>query len=82
MEYEAYLEKRVDVDAPHFEQSKETRESCFQCDDRLVCALFDVNELEYVAKRINGTQGMKILINVGNHLKSFLVELRIFDKEV
>jgi hypothetical protein len=44
------------------------RESCFQCDDRLVCALFDVDELEYVAKRIDGIQGMKILINVGNHL--------------
>jgi hypothetical protein len=45
---------------PRFEQSEETRESCFQCDDRLVCALFDVHELDYVAKRIDGTQGMKI----------------------
>jgi hypothetical protein len=76
------LERRVDVDAPNFEQSKETKELHFKCDDRLFCTLFDVNELEYLAKRIDGIQGMKILINVGDHLESLLVKSRIFDKEV
>jgi hypothetical protein len=49
------LERRVNVDAPHFEQFKETRELRFQGDDQLVGTLFDVDELEDTPKGINGT---------------------------
>ncbi len=72
------MERRLNVDTPHFEQHKETREARLQGDERLIGTLLDVNELEDIPKEVGGTQRMEVLSNVSNHFELLLIELWVF----
>ena len=50
LEHKAYLQRRVDGNAPHSEAGKHAGKACLERDDRLILHLFDDNKIKYVAE--------------------------------
>ncbi len=44
--------------------------------------MLNVDETEYVAERNDGSQWVKVLVDMGYHFKSFAIKSMFFDKEV
>ena len=72
----------LNADAPHFESREETREPSLQCDNRFLIKLLNINDIEDVAKRIDGSGGIDVMVDMGNHLKPFAMESMLLDKQV
>ncbi len=49
-EHKAYLQRRVNGNAPHLEAGKHTGKASIEHDDRLILHLFDVDKIKYVAE--------------------------------
>jgi len=54
----------------------------FEHDDRLGIGLFDVDKVKDVAEGVNRAGGIKILIDIRNHLEPLSVKPGFLDKEV
>ncbi len=80
--HEAHLQCRIIEDAPHFEIGKYAGELGFERDDGLGVGLFDVDKVEDVAEGVNRAGGVKILINMCDHLEPLSVKPEFLDEEV
>jgi len=74
------LKGRINAGAPHFESREEMREPGLQSDNGFLIELLDINEIEDVAKRIDGSGGIEVVVNMGNHLKPFAIESMFLNK--
>ncbi len=66
---------------PHFERREETRETSIQCDNGFLIELLNVDEIEDVAKRIDGSGGIEVVVDMGDHLKPFAVKSTFLDEQ-
>ncbi len=80
--HEAHLQCQINEDAPHFEIGKDAGESGFERDDGLGVGLFDVDKVEDVAEGVNRARGVKILIDMRDHLEPLSVKPGFLDEEV
>jgi len=65
-----------------FELGKYAGESGFERDDGLGIGLFAVDKVEDVAEGVNRARGVKILIEMRDHLEPLSVKLGFLDEEV
>ena len=73
---------RINADAPLFESREETREPSLQCDSSFLIELLNIDEIEDVAKRINGAGGFEVVVDMGDHLKPFAIKSTFLNEQV
>ena len=44
--------------------------------------MFDVNEIEDIAERVDGTRRVDVLIDMSDHLEAFAVKVVFFNEEI
>ncbi len=76
------MDNRINVDAPHFKRGKEAQKACLEGAHFFIPFLLDADQLEYVAKEVNGAQEIEIFFKVINHFKDLSIKCRIFDKQI
>jgi hypothetical protein len=76
------LESGINRDTPHFEGGKCRREASLERHHLLALGLFDVDQVEDVAQRVDCPRWVEVSLDVVDSLKAFTVELRFADEEI
>ena len=74
------LERRVNTNTPHFQVAEYRRKTSFECNDRFLIRLLDVDEIKYVPKGIDCPGRVEMLVDVGNHFKTVPIEATLLNE--
>ena len=77
--HKANLKCQINSNTPHFEGVECFGEPSFKGDNQFLIGLHDVDKVEDISKRVNGTRRIKVLINVHDHLESLFVKAMFLD---